>query len=427
MVPSWADNRTRQIEEKPGMKSWRTGRWGLCLAYALVILGTVSCAQDPEAKKQTYLERGRAYHTNGKYNEAIIELKNALQIDPKFTPALYHLGLSYKGKGWLMDAARELQKVTTLTPDWPDGRAALGSVYVELEAWDDVLAEANSIRKADPGNVEGIYLTSLALKGKKRLGEALDLVKTAIQRDQNLAELYKTQGDILAELGKDADAEQSYQAALARNQNYTDAHVGLGELLAARKDRAGAESAFLRAKALDPASLRPRLALARFYSGERRYAQGIAELEAIPKPTRSPQVEMTLGELYIRANRSDDAVQILSPLIQRAPQSAPLRFLLGHAYLGTNNVPLAMHQFEEALRLSPSNPFARYGLGVAYLRYGKPKEALKAFEEVGKELAGSTEYLINVGIAKLQLGRPNESIAAVNLAMKNMQDDIRLY
>ena len=150
------------------MKLWRTARWGratLSLAYALVIMGVVSCAQDPEVKKQNYLDRGKAYYSSGKYNEAIIELKNALQIDPKLAPALYHLGLSYKEKGWLVDAARELQKVATLTPDWPDGRAALGLVYVEMEAWDDALAEANAIRKAEPDNVQGVYLASLALKG----------------------------------------------------------------------------------------------------------------------------------------------------------------------------------------------------------------------------------------------------------------------
>jgi Flp pilus assembly protein TadD len=232
-------------------------------------MGAVSCAQDPEVKKQSYLDRGKAHYASGKYNEAIIELKNALQIDPKFTLALYHLGLSYKEKGWLVDAARELQKVATLTPDWLDGRAALGSVYVEMEAWDDALAEAHAIRKAEPDNVQGIYLTSLALKGKKKLAEALDVIGTAVRLNPNLPELYKTRGDILAQLGRTADAEQSYQTALAKNQNYTDVYVGLGELLAARGDRAGAESAFLRAKVLDSASVRPRLALARFYSSER--------------------------------------------------------------------------------------------------------------------------------------------------------------
>jgi hypothetical protein len=37
--------------------------------------------QDPQVRKQQHLERGSRYLADGKYNEAIIELKNALQID----------------------------------------------------------------------------------------------------------------------------------------------------------------------------------------------------------------------------------------------------------------------------------------------------------------------------------------------------------
>jgi len=85
----------------------RTRRLQVCLLIAL-LLG--ACTQDPNVKKQQYLERGIKYHAEGKYNEAILQLKNALQIDPKFGPALHAIGRVYRAKSWSLDALRELQR-----------------------------------------------------------------------------------------------------------------------------------------------------------------------------------------------------------------------------------------------------------------------------------------------------------------------------
>src|SRR5688572_6830462 len=57
-------------------------RVSLSLCIVLIGITVSACSQDPDVKKRQYLERGTAYHADGKYNEAIIQLKNALQIDP---------------------------------------------------------------------------------------------------------------------------------------------------------------------------------------------------------------------------------------------------------------------------------------------------------------------------------------------------------
>ena len=79
----------------------------LSVLIPLVFLG---CTQDPVVRKQQHVERGSRFLEEGKYNEAVIELKNALQLDPTFVPALHALGRAYYAKGWYLDAARELSR-----------------------------------------------------------------------------------------------------------------------------------------------------------------------------------------------------------------------------------------------------------------------------------------------------------------------------
>ena len=46
------------------------------------------------------MERGGKYLKEDKLNEAIIEFRNALQIDPDLAPALHALGRTYADKSW---------------------------------------------------------------------------------------------------------------------------------------------------------------------------------------------------------------------------------------------------------------------------------------------------------------------------------------
>ena len=55
---------------------------------------TNSCNSDPKEKKAKHLEKGETYLAGSKYKEAVIEFKNAVQIDPKDAQAHYVKSLS---------------------------------------------------------------------------------------------------------------------------------------------------------------------------------------------------------------------------------------------------------------------------------------------------------------------------------------------
>jgi tetratricopeptide (TPR) repeat protein len=57
-----------------------------CLLLSVLFVG---CFRDPNVRKQKFYEQGNAYFKQGKYSEAQISYARALQIDPRFTDALY--------------------------------------------------------------------------------------------------------------------------------------------------------------------------------------------------------------------------------------------------------------------------------------------------------------------------------------------------
>src|SRR5881396_3896119 len=154
------------------------GRLEVCVLIAL-LLG--ACAQDPNVKKQQYLERGLAYQKEGKYNEAIIQLKNALQIDPKFAPALHAIGRAYRAKSWSVDALRELHRAVELEPDNVAARVDLGQVYLDLEGWSAAIEQADAIRVRAQDSPGELYIRGVALNGLGNHAQAVPFLARALR------------------------------------------------------------------------------------------------------------------------------------------------------------------------------------------------------------------------------------------------------
>ena len=135
-------------------------------ALALVPALLISCTQDPAAKKQAHYERGRKYQAEGRPNEAIIEYRNALQVDADFVPALRALAAAYREKSWDEDAARELSKAARLEPASIPIQSELGRTLLTLEDWESCHGIGEVIAGADPKHPYGPYLMGAAASGR---------------------------------------------------------------------------------------------------------------------------------------------------------------------------------------------------------------------------------------------------------------------
>ena len=80
------------------------------------VLGLASCSRDPNFVKKRYLDRGNVYFERGKYKEAAIMYKDALQKDQRYGAAHYKLALTYLKEGQLAGMVSELRKAVELLP-----------------------------------------------------------------------------------------------------------------------------------------------------------------------------------------------------------------------------------------------------------------------------------------------------------------------
>src|SRR5271157_3872613 len=77
---------------------------------AVALLALSSCNRDPNVAKKRYVESGNKYFEKGKYREAILMYRDALQKDRRYGEAHYRLGLTYLRMNSMRDGVSSLRR-----------------------------------------------------------------------------------------------------------------------------------------------------------------------------------------------------------------------------------------------------------------------------------------------------------------------------
>jgi cellulose synthase operon protein C len=202
----------------------------LLCAIALLLSG--GCARSPQQKYATFLERGNAQLQKRDYNRAILEFKNALRIKPKSAETQYQLALAYLGEKDTRNAVVSLRNSLDLDPNYTPAEMKLSQMAAEtrnpaelLEA-EKHLRHVLSISPADPDALNTLAVTEWRLGKHEEAQKVLTQSSAQFPKDLtasvNLAKMRFVQ--------KDASGAEAILKRLAeRNHESADAAVTLGQ------------------------------------------------------------------------------------------------------------------------------------------------------------------------------------------------------
>ena len=103
----------------------------LKLLPLLILLLAVSCTRDPKVQAQQALENANKFFAKGRYREAAIMYRRALQKDMRFGEAHYRLALTEIKLGNYGEAFRELRRAVDLQPTNTDAITKLADLYMQ--------------------------------------------------------------------------------------------------------------------------------------------------------------------------------------------------------------------------------------------------------------------------------------------------------
>jgi len=143
--------------------------WPLLLALALL----AGCSRDPNVRKQKYLQSGEKYLAKGKLNEAIVEFRNAVEIDPRFAAAHYQLARTYLRSKNPEAAYRELLETVSLDPKNSEAQLELAAMLVGGRQFGQARAIVEKVLKADPKNAQAHAILGQTFSGTQDHANAI--------------------------------------------------------------------------------------------------------------------------------------------------------------------------------------------------------------------------------------------------------------
>lgn len=406
------------------------------LLSLLVVNFLSGCSIGSKGSKQRYLISGKKYLEKGKYNEALIQFKNALQMDPGYADAHYHLALTYLKLNYLENAYKELERVKELDPENLDARLRLGSFYLALGTrdktfFDQARQEAEFVLKKDSKNIDARILLGHSYAGLSDIERSISELKAAIDQDPKRIESYINLSAIQVASNVN-EAERTLKEALQLDQKSIKANLALATLYLAVKKLPEAEQYFKLAFEHNPTDGQSYLALVSFYITTKRLADAESCLLAAAKATpKNPEPVRTLASFYLATGASEKGLNLFYDLVKQDAHDLTSRKKLASALLDLNRLDQAEKQinalmdqqkdhdgsilkgrlllqrhsfseavteFKSALALAPSFAPAHRYLGEAHLLLGNVDQA-KA------ELLASLEFDRNLLASRLLLAK----------------------
>lgn len=417
---------------------------------AYVVLGILilaACSQDPAKRKVAFLESGEKYAKAGKYQEAVIQFRNALEIDPRFAKAHHQLAGVYIKLKAPQQAYRELSTAVELDPKNADAQLQFATLLLGIHKYEEAQQAAEKVIAADPGNA-----TAHAVLGEKYASLqawplAIREFQTAIDLDPTQVEIYAHLAQAYVSSGRTPEAEATLQKATEAQPKSLDALLNQGRFYLSQHRLTEAETAMRAASKAAPQATLPRILLAKTYMEGGK----LAEAERVCRELKSlapddPDGYGALASFYEATGQKTKAAAELQTLMAEKPRDAAIKVHLTDALIDLNRIEDAARLNQELLNAIPGDARALASKGrllIAQQKYMEAKDALDHAVQADPQSAAS-HYLLGVaenslGLSELAMasfaralelspGMPDAAIALadLNARLGNYSDALRL-
>jgi predicted Zn-dependent protease len=364
----------------------------LLLRYCWLIpflLFAAGCSRDAKS----YIQSGKKYFDAGKYDDAVIMYKKAIQKDPKSGEAYYRLALAELKQGdKIPDAYQALSAASTLSADNQEIQSVYADFCFEIYLldrshpkafYDKVSKLSTDMLAKDKNSYDGLRLRGYLDMADRKPAEAIEVLSRADKvRPMQAPVIYPLVRALISNNQAPA-GEKMALAFLQKNKTFGPMYDVLVDLYVKTARLPDAEN-MMKAK--------------------------------VDNNPKQPGNVLKLAEFYWLEKRPDDMHRTLQRLIDH-PQDYPHpHALVGDFYLRQRNVAAAKTEYEEGVKSDPKDQaFYQKRIVNTLLLEGKKDEAKATLGELAKSQPKDDDLQLAQATMWVEDGKPAEVDAAINV------------
>jgi putative PEP-CTERM system TPR-repeat lipoprotein len=352
------------------------------LVAAVLLAGTA---------RADYYEDALRRFDRGDLNGAVVQLKNALQQNPRLLPAQVLLADAYLRLGMSAAAEAALDTAAQLGADRAVLAPRLAQALRGQFKFQDLLRRVQPTGLPPPVAAEVLIERAAAHTGLGEFRQAAQSLDEAARLDPRAARVHVAQGTLRLKQGDLKGATASAQRALELDRGDAHAWNLRGSIAHVRGDVAGALEDYAQALGLDPEHLDARLARAGLLMDAQRHNEAEADLAVLrrlaPGDPRAAYLFALAAARRGDAEATRAALALVTEVLDRIPAqaikgNAQLLMLGGLAHFGLGQPGKARGYLQSYVTLEPRHPGARKLLAAILLEerdYKRVIELLSPF------------------------------------------------
>ena len=318
-------------------------------------------------KELTRVDVGEQLASEGRYDEAMYEFKQAIKENPNDALAHLQLGLLYyyvqkKSR----ESVDEIRKALEIDHALPDAYYNLGFIYAKSGQYDDAIDLYKRTIEISPKYAEaylGLGIIYYYYKGM--LVEAEELFNKAIKVDPKYAKAHFFLGNVYGGQGKYEDAVKEFRRALEIDPNYGEVHFFLGNIL----------------------------------GGQGKLDEAIAEFkQTLALNEQDAEAHYKLGVIYDKKGMTDEAIKEFRTVLRLSPKHVEANNNLGFIFAKKEMFDEAIFEFNKALKINPKYVKVYNNLGIVHAEKGEYQKAIDYFKKAQEISKEDTESLYNLGM-----------------------------
>jgi tetratricopeptide (TPR) repeat protein len=380
----------------------------LTLLILLTLLSLGGCSRNPQAQHDKFMKSGRHYLEQGKYAEAAIEYRNAVQADPNSADAHEQLAAAYIKEASWDGAVKELEQTIALQPNNTRAQLNLGNIYFASKDLERAGQIGFALLQKDPNNAEAYSLIANIAEARGKHDDAMREIAKAISLKPDNAAFYVTRGVFESNSEQPDAAETSYKKAIELDPKNGRALSALGEVYEGQQRWNDAEKVLQRWVDAEPKSASARLELAKLYFSENRKDSAEQVLVQAQKDlSDDPEAYRLLPEFYNTIGENDKALSTFDLLHKQYPSDLKLSTEYARLLFSMDQVEKANSINEQVLAENRRDADALILKGQILTRQGKPEAAISMLRPIVNDAPANARAHFVLGSALSASGDQN--------------------
>jgi putative PEP-CTERM system TPR-repeat lipoprotein len=388
------DNLNNAIRDRPILQA--------LAAFMLVAALLSACGDSAEAD----IGRAQALLDSGKIPAAVVELKNALQKEPKNLKARILLGQSYLDMFDAANAEAQLLRARTDGADAALVAKPLAQAELQLGKFDKALSDSEFPANASPALKASLYsVRARAYLGQGQAPAADEALSAGLKEDPHSVDVLAAMIQYAMSRNDLATARERLSQALVEAPDSPRVLALKGSLAFADSKFSEAEEAFAQIVKRQPWNLGARADVAQAEIAEGKLKEADANLAIVLKAApKAPRPNYLRALTAFQAHDYATANTYIQNVLAAYAANPPALLLAGATSYALNQFEQANAYLTQYVAKVPQDVRGRRLLGAVQIRLGHPADAVKTLSPAVAAAGNDVGLLALIGEAAARSG-----------------------